>query len=135
MAQQFDNFKQILSQQNQQQLKTYTQLEDLYFDTNHSIIGYYVTRSWGLPQVIRDACLLHHDIEYVKEDYAGADPSCKNLIMILKVAEHIAGSHRNDADYEWLRYKPHVLDYLGISELDYKDLKGDMLDMLNAAEV
>jgi len=131
MAQQFDNFKQVLAQQNQEQLQSYTELEELNFNTNHSIVGYYMTRSWGLPQVIREACLLHHDIDYVKDDFEGADPSCRNLVLILKIAEHIAGSHRNDADYEWQRYQPHVLGHLGLSELDFEELKGDMLDILN----
>ena len=130
MAQHFDNFKQVLSQQNQKQLKSYTQLEDQHFNTNHSVVGYYVTRSWGLPQVILDACLLHHNIDYVKDEYTGADPSCRNLVMILKIAEHIAGSHRNDADYEWLRYQPHVLDNLGLSENDFGKLAADMRDIL-----
>lgn len=134
MAQQYDNFKQILSQQNQQQLESYTELEDLHFNTNHSIVGYYVMRSWGLPQVIRDACLLHHDIEYVKGDYAGADPACKNLVTILKISEHVAGGRRNDADFEWQRYKPYILDNLGFSELDYDELKADMIDILNGGE-
>ncbi len=134
MAQQYDNFKQVLSQQNQEQLKFYTQLEDHHFHTNHSIVGYYVTRAWGLPELLSEACLLHHDINYVKDDYAGADPSCKNLVIILKVAEHIAGSHRNDADYEWQRYKPHVLDNLGLSEHDYDELKADMIDILNTGD-
>jgi HD-like signal output (HDOD) protein len=134
MAQQYDDFKQDLSQQNQQQLKSYTELEDLQFNTNHSIVGYYVARSWGLPQVIRKACLLHHDIDYIKDDYVGADPTCKNLVIILKIAEHVAGGHRNDADYEWQRYKPYVLDNLGLSEPDYDELKADMIDILNSGE-
>jgi len=134
MAQQFDDFKEILAKQNQEKLKRYTQLEDAHFNTNHSIVGYYVTRSWGLPQVLLEACLLHHDVDYVKDDYKGADPSCRNLVMILKIAEHIAGTLRNDADYEWLRYQPHVLQNLGLSETDFDDLKIDMLDILKHGE-
>ena len=134
MAQHFDNYKQILSQQNQERLKSYTQLEDQHFKTNHSVVGYYVTRSWGLPQVILDACLLHHDIDYVKDGYKGADPSCRNLVIILKIAEHIAGAHRNDANYEWLRYQPHVLDNLGLSELDFEKLASDMREVLKSGE-
>jgi len=130
MAQHYDNFKQILAQQNQEQLKFYTQLEDQHFETNHSIVGYYVTRAWGLPEVLSEACLLHHDIDYVKNEYDGADPSCRNLVLILKIAEHIAGIPRNDADYEWQRYKPHVLRDLGLSETDFDDLEKDMLAIL-----
>jgi HD-like signal output (HDOD) protein len=131
MAQQYDDFKKILAQQNQEQLESYTALEDLHFNTNHSIMGYYVMRSWGLPKILREACLLHHDIDYIKDDYVGADPSCRNLVIILKIAEHIAGSHRNDADHEWQRYKPLVLGNLGLSDLDYDELKADMMDILN----
>ena len=64
----------------------------------------------------------------------GADPSCRNWVVILKIAEHIAVSHRNDADYEWQRYKLHVLDNLGLSEIDYDELKADMIDILNAGD-
>jgi len=134
MAQRYDNFKEILTQQNQEKLQRYTQLEDAHFNTNHSIVGYYVTRSWGLPQVIGEACLLHHDIDYIRGEFAGADPTCRNLILILKIAEHIAGDLRNDADYEWQRYQPHVLESLGLSELDFNELKADMLDILKHGE-
>lgn len=134
MARQFDNYKDILKKQNTEDLKVYTEMEDQCFKTNHAVIGYYVIRSWGLPKVLRDACLLHHDLEYIRQDTSGADSSCKNLIIILKIAEHVANKHRNDADYEWQRFKPHILDYLGLSEPDYDDLRDDMLDILNTVE-
>ena len=133
MAQQYDDYKETLAQQNQQELSSFMELEDQHYSTNHATIGYFVTRSWGLPQVLREACLLHHDIEYVRSQDARADPTCKNLIMILKIAEHIANTHRNDADYEWRRFKPHVLEHLGMSEPDYVDLRADLFEVLNGS--
>jgi HD-like signal output (HDOD) protein len=131
LAQQFDNYKDVLSKQNQEDLKIYTGLENQHFNTDHAVVGYYVIRSWGLPKILRDACLLHHDLEYIKQDSSDTDPSCKNLIVILKIAEHVANKHRNDSDHEWQRYKPYILDYLGLSEPDYNTLRDDMLEILD----
>ena len=134
LAQQFDSYKNVLKKQNNEDLKIYTELEDHHFNTNHAVVGYYVIRSWGLPKILRDACLLHHDLDYLKQDNSAADTSCKNLIVILKIAEHVANKHRNDADYEWQRYKPYVMNYLGLSEPDYEDLREDMLEILGTTE-
>lgn len=133
LAQQFDNYKSVLSQQNKEDWATYTELEDRNFDTNHSVVGYFVTRTWGLPRNLRKACLLHHDYEYVTQSN-NDNPDCKNLIVLLKIAEHVAGKKRDDADYEWQRFKPYILEYLKLSELDYNDLRDDMSEILANGE-
>lgn len=135
LAQQFDSYREVLSLQNKEDLDVYTELEDKHFNTNHAVVGFYVTRTWGLPKILRDACLLHHDFEYITQDATDADSACKNLIILLKIAEHVAGNQRNDAEYEWQRLKPYILDYLRLSEPDYDDLRNDMLDILNSGVI
>ena len=42
-----------------------TACEDRHYQTNHAVIGYYVSRSWGLPEHVGELILRHHDVEDV----------------------------------------------------------------------
>jgi hypothetical protein len=52
-------------------------------------------------------------------------------MAILKISEHLENLHSGDnIDHEWIRVKQTVLEYLCLSELDFDDLKADILEQL-----
>jgi HD-like signal output (HDOD) protein len=57
----------------------------------------------------------------------------KNLLAVLKMAEHICASYRvlgNQAvDHEWNVVGPLVLDYIGLSEYDFENLKQNIREL------
>ena len=61
-----------------------------------------------------------------------ADPE-KNLLAILKMAEHICASYRvlgnQTEDFEWNAVGPLVIDYVGLSEYDFETLKHTIRDL------
>ncbi len=130
LAQHFGNYKSVLAMQNNNENDNFTDLEDKNFDTNHCVVGYYFTRSWGLPQDIREVILSHHDHQGMLSIDPAGKTTRKNLLVILKVAEHVASIKRDEMDYEWSRFAPIVNAHLGLSELDYEELRDDLLDLM-----
>ncbi|WP_420825757.1 HDOD domain-containing protein [Pseudomonas typographi] len=100
--------------------------ENQRFNTNHAVVGYYTARSWRLPGHVCDAIANHHNALAVFSDESSKQAPLKNLLSILKMAEHIGASYRvigNQAvDHEWQAVAPLVLDYVGLSEYDFDNL-------------
>ncbi len=101
--------------------------ENTAFNTNHAVVGYYTAKSWRLPEHVTDAIANHHNALAIFSDESTRNPQLKNLLAILKMAEHICSSYRvlgNQAvDHEWAAVGPLVLDYVGLSEYDFESLK------------
>jgi HD-like signal output (HDOD) protein len=107
--------------------------ENRYFNTNHAVVGYFTARSWRLPKHVADAIANHHNAQQIFVDGDTSDVPMKNLLAILKMAEHICGCYRilgNQAqDAEWNQLSSQVLDYIGLSEYDFDMLKSNILEM------
>ena len=107
--------------------------ENQVFNTNHSVVGYYTAKSWRLPEHITAAIANHHNALAVFSDCSSRNAQLKNLLAVLKMAEHICASYRvlgsQDVDHEWNAVAPLVLDYIGLSEYDFESLKQTLRDM------
>ena len=101
--------------------------ENNAFNTNHAVVGYYTAKSWRLPEHVTDAIANHHNALAIFSDESTRNPALKNLLAILKMAEHICSSYRvlgnQAADYEWNAIGHLVLDYVGLSDYDFESLK------------
>lgn len=109
--------------------------EEQRYSTNHAVVGYFVSRTWQLPDHIQQLILRHHDAtEFLAEE--GGTPSLpRTLMAVLKMAEHIDAcfwGRRDNA--EWARHGEAVLNYLGISSLEFLDVTDDMVDLLIAQQ-
>ncbi|TVT93096.1 HDOD domain-containing protein [Pseudomonas sp. RGB] len=101
--------------------------ENNAFNTNHAVVGYYTAKSWRLPEHVTDAIANHHNALAIFSDESSRTPQLKNLLAILKMAEHICSSCRvlgNQAvDHEWNAIGHLVLDYVGLSDYDFESMK------------
>ncbi|MCU1721935.1 MULTISPECIES: HDOD domain-containing protein [unclassified Pseudomonas] len=101
--------------------------ENQVFNTNHAVVGYYTAKSWRLPEHVSNAIANHHNALAVFSDDSPRNAPLKNLLAILKMAEHICASHRvlgnQSVDHEWNTVGHLVLDYIGLSEYDFESLK------------
>lgn len=101
--------------------------ENNAFNTNHAVVGYYTAKSWRLPEHVTDAIANHHNALAVFSDESSRNSQLKNLLAILKMAEHICSSYRvlgNQAvDHEWKAIGHLVLDYVGLSDYDFESMK------------
>ena len=101
--------------------------ENNAFHTNHAVVGYYTAKSWRLPEHVTDAIANHHNVLAIFSDETSRNPQLKNLLAILKMAEHICSSYRvlgnQPVDHEWNAIGHLVLDYVGLSDYDFESLK------------
>ncbi|AZF39874.1 putative signal transduction protein [Pseudomonas sp. R4-39-08] len=101
--------------------------ENNAFNTNHAVVGYYTAKSWRLPEHVTDAIANHHNALAIFSDESSRNPAVKNLLAILKMAEHICSSYRvlgnQTVDREWEAIGHLVLDYVGLSDYDFESLK------------
>ena len=101
--------------------------ENKAFHTNHAVVGYYTAKSWRLPEHVTDAIANHHNALAIFSDETTRNPQLKNLLAILKMAEHICSSYRvlgnQPVDHEWNAIGHLVLDYVGLSDYDFESLK------------
>jgi HD-like signal output (HDOD) protein len=101
--------------------------ENNAFNTNHAVVGYYTAKSWRLPEHVTDAIANHHNALAIFSDESSRNSQLKNLLAILKMAEHICSSYRvlgnQSVDHEWNAVGHLVLDYVGLSEYDFESMK------------
>ena len=107
--------------------------ENTAFNTNHAVVGYYTAKSWRLPEHVTNAIANHHNALAIFSDESSRNSQLKNLLAILKMAEHICASYRvlgNQAeDHEWNSIGHLVLDYVGLSDYDFENLKATVREM------
>ncbi|UQS18223.1 HDOD domain-containing protein [Pseudomonas sp. HS6] len=101
--------------------------ENDVYNTNHSVVGYYTAKSWRLPEHVSAAIANHHNALAIFSDETSRNTQMKNLLAILKMAEHICASYRvlgnQTEDFEWQTVGPLVLEYIGLSDYDFETLK------------
>jgi HD-like signal output (HDOD) protein len=110
---------------------TYFEGEQYGFD--HAVLGYYLANTWNVPKHLQQIVLHHHNVsEFIDADLkVENEDTLKTLMAILKISEHLENLHSGDnIDHEWIRVKQTVLEYLCLSELDFDDLKADILEQL-----
>ncbi len=107
--------------------------ENRLLNTNHAVVGYFTAKSWNLPLHLCEAIASHHNALAIFSEDASRDAQLKTLLAILKMAEHICASHRvlgNQAeDHEWQSIEQLVLEYVGLSEYDFENLRESIRDL------
>lgn len=123
MLKRFDNYKEVLVQGYQSPNFDITDLENQAFKTNHSVVGYFLAKSWGLPKSCCSVIAKHHRVERLFTNRIPGDGLYLTFAAILKMAEHIAGVHKHigeaSKDYEWQKISHYALEYLDLTEYDF----------------
>ncbi len=125
-----DIVKESYHQSNQRVIDT----ENQKLKTNHAVVGYFVAKSWSLPQDLCEVIAEHHSIENVFGDNAmNYDGGKKTLLAILKMAEHVCKLHQTlggqSTDHEWNCIGTDVLNFVGFSDLDFDDMASRLEDI------
>ena len=126
MLKRFEGYKDILQQGYQDPEFNLTDAENQAFNTNHSVVGYYLSKSWGLPKSCCAVIAKHHRIEYLFQHRVPGDSINLTFASILKMAEHIASTFKHiggaKEDYEWQKVGHYALDHLELSEYDFEGM-------------
>lgn len=128
----FDNYPDVILEAYARSDQSITDTENGILQTNHAVVGYYVAKSWNLPDHISQAIHEHHNVEYILQDDA-QNPQKITLLAILKMAENICGNYKNlgqqSEDHEWQRISDQVLVYVGLTAYEYENLCLQLIDM------
>ena len=107
--------------------------ENRRYNTNHAVVGFYTAKSWRLPKHLCDAIANHHNALSIFSESSSRDSSLRTLLAILKMAEHICQTSRTlgnqSEDHEWASIQSFVLEYMGLSEYDFEQIKEALRDM------
>ena len=135
MLKRFPNYMSVLEQAyaNAGPNSRVVDTENTHFNTNHAVVGYYTAKSWRLPEHLTHAIANHHTALAIFSDDSSRHSQLKNLLAILKMAEHICASHKvlgnQREDHEWNSISHLVLDYIGLSEYDFENLKESIREL------
>jgi HD-like signal output (HDOD) protein len=131
MAMKYPDYKTVLIEVNQQSEMIMTQIEDNHYQTNHAIVGYFVARSWHLPQSLCELILRHHEADFL--DASDVNKEQKDLYALANLAGNILSHYQVRKDgSEWNLVSNSVLGYLDLSEMDYIEIQEDTKEVFMA---
>lgn len=126
------NYKQTLARANQAGDRRFADVEMEDVGTHHGAVGYFLARSWDLPDALCQAILWHHDTGAFGAD--GVTDAVRNYIGIIHLAEHVQHlAVRNAPDLEWAKFEAAVLDHFALTGEDFHMLLDDARDLLSEA--
>ncbi|TBR43517.1 HDOD domain-containing protein [Marinomonas agarivorans] len=126
MMKRFENYTAILEQGYNDPEFNLTNLENKTFKTNHSVVGYYLAKSWG---VSKESCYVianqHRAQEVFKEEHNISKPTL-TMLSILKIAEYFCSTYSQighaSEDYEWAIVGRDVLEFLEITTYELEGM-------------
>jgi HD-like signal output (HDOD) protein len=122
----FPNYQAIVDGELRSGLAPITQIEDHHFQTNHASLGSLMARTWGLPNEIVDAILLHHFYDALSDQNTGN--VVRNLVALALLVDY--GIART-AMPEWEIGGAAVCQYLGISQGEADDISDEIQQMFD----
>lgn len=107
---------------------TQCDIEQARYQTDHAVIGYYISSSWYLPKDICQLILRHHERSFLEN----FDESVEQLsFAVLKMAENIVQYERFQMETtDWPCVKESVYFALDINDDYYVDIKEDVAEVL-----
>lgn len=126
LMQRFTDYPQILVKSYLLEGKRIIDIENEQYKTNHSVVSFYAAKSWKLPKILCRVIGEHHNAVEIFSSNDKTVPDEKTYLAILKMGEHLANLSRsignNETDEEWEKISEDVLEYIGLSSIDYEDL-------------
>jgi HD-like signal output (HDOD) protein len=98
--------------------------EDKRFKTDHTVVGFLVTKHWNLPEYICQAVRFHHDRLNVEH-------AALTLVSILQMARYLHKKLHHINDPEWPDISSTILEEIGIHKEEEADFIEDVLEKFN----
>lgn len=129
----FPDYAQTLELAHQSVSDSFTVVEELQHATSHAAIGSLMARTWGLPEDVTLAILLHHDYPVLQD--RSTDERVRSLIALALLAEHgIQKYQGEEVSCEWVRGGQLACDFLGLSQDEMEDRLEELHDLFNQVQ-
>lgn len=96
--------------------------EDLRFNTDHTVVGFLVTKYWNLPEFVCQAVRFHHD-------RLNVDHAALTLVSILQMAQHLHNKIHRQKDGEWPTIGEQILEEIGVGKEGSVEFMEDVLEI------
>ncbi len=127
MMSKFPNYGPALEAALQAELCVTSRAENQLFGTSHTAIGALMARTWGLPEEVVEAILLHHSYDVLKDQ--NTSNTVRNLIALSLVVDYAIFHHQSRKRMnDWELGGAAVCSYLGISQSEADDISEQMFD-------
>ncbi|MBC3864065.1 HDOD domain-containing protein [Undibacterium jejuense] len=130
LMERFPDYQQTLDIASQQFEHKFTETEQQRHSTSHTSIGALMARTWGLPEEVSTAILLHHDYEVLND--GATSETVRSLIALALVAEYsIHKYHGEETLAEWEKGGQLATDFLGLSHDELEDCFEELHEIFN----
>ena len=130
LLERFPDYPATLKAANAEFEVAFTSIEEQRHMTNHASIGSLMARTWGLPEEVFTAILLHHDYQVLAD--AATDESVKGLIALALLAEYAIHQYDGQEVFaEWEKGGDAACHFLGISQDEAADKIDELHEMFN----
>jgi HD-like signal output (HDOD) protein len=123
MLRRFPDYLETLGLANAESDRTFTEIEDAHYPTNHAVVGSILGQSWWLSEETCHAIRHHHDFVSFRAGAGALTRASRHMVAIAQVAERIvqetSGLSQNQ---EWPKMGPACLRILGLTESDLEHL-------------
>lgn len=115
----YPDYKEVLGLANQS-MEMFTALEDRRYRQNHAMVGYYLAKSWGLPESMYLAIRYHHEHEALASQDMRIPEESRDLIGITLLAESsIQLLTGRSWSCEWDKGQAWVFERFGLSDDEF----------------
>ncbi|MFZ6743406.1 HDOD domain-containing protein [Undibacterium sp. JH2W] len=132
LLERFPDYNETLDLASQEAHETFTTIEEQRHTTSHTAIGSLMARTWGLPESVSLAILLHHDYSVLHD--ASTEDAVKSLIALALLAEYgIQKYHGQESSCEWEKGGAAACEFLGLSADEVEDRFEELHELFNHA--
>ena len=129
------SYFETLVQANHDDLRSFTEVEDLTLPTNHAIVGSMLAQSWWLTDDTSLSIRHHHDLAFLDANTIPPSLNCRHMIAVSQLAEHLLQLHtKRSFTQEWAKLGPACLRLLKLSEEDVAELLTEAGPVLDAKD-
>jgi HD-like signal output (HDOD) protein len=126
----FPRYKDALKKAKSHPGEIFSAIEEDATGTSHAILGYFLAKSWGLPDDLCQAVLLHHDLRAFNDKHT--PEAVRNLIALVHLAEYMQSRVMgNEGDADWEVFEAPILDHFGLNDEDMANLTDAIAEALH----
>ena len=129
-----ENYKDILKKANSQSTKALLEMENAAYGIEHFTLGAKLVKAWQMPADVFKTILLQASFPEVIFKYKSNANDCLMYLSLLSIAKDISRNYRHFWRLEEdIQITPNImvcLEYIGLCDYDYLDLKEEYIDIL-----
>lgn len=124
MAVKFQDYNDVMAVAEKSDKWTLAEIEEHKYQSNHAVVGDFISSTWKLPRHICQQVLRHHDRQFLAEPEVNAE---QVMFAVITLADNLVTRFHNCHDtVEFNHFSHAIFELLEMDEDDYCDLLEDI---------